>query len=84
VLKPGKVEGQITIHYLKTRTNGDCWDVRLDYVRQFKSELVRRLEGLVFEKKKFHSNEREIEREREREREKEREREREVYQPNLT
>jgi hypothetical protein len=30
----------------------DCWDVRLDYVRQFKSELVRRLEGLVFEKKK--------------------------------
>ena len=32
---------------------GDCWDVQLDYVRQFKSELVRRLEGLVFEKKSF-------------------------------
>ncbi len=60
----------------------DCWDVRLDYVRQFKSELVRRLEGLVFEKKKFHSNEREIERERERGGERERERERGI--PNLT
>ncbi len=55
----------------------DCLDVRLDYVWQFKSELVRRLEGLVFKKKKFHSNEREIEREREREREREKERERE-------
>jgi hypothetical protein len=31
---------------------GKRWDVRLDYVQQFKSELVRRLEGLVLEKKK--------------------------------
>ena len=30
---------------------GKRWDVQLDFVRQFKSELVRRLEGLVFEKK---------------------------------
>jgi hypothetical protein len=30
---------------------GKRWDVRLDFVRQFKNELVRRLEGLVFEKK---------------------------------
>jgi hypothetical protein len=28
------------------------WDVRLDFVRQFKMELVRRLECLVFEGKK--------------------------------
>jgi hypothetical protein len=48
---------------------GDCWDVRLDYVRQFKSELVRQLECLVFYKKKL-------------ERERERERERGI--PNLT
>jgi len=33
--------------------NGKRWDVRLDFVRLFKSELVRRLEGLVFEKKKY-------------------------------
>ena len=32
---------------------GKRWDVRLDYVRQFKTDYVRRLEGLVFEKKKF-------------------------------
>ncbi len=31
--------------------NGKRWDVGLDFVRQFKSELVRRLEGLVFKKK---------------------------------
>jgi hypothetical protein len=29
--------------------------VRLDFVWQFKSELVRRLEGLVFEEKKVHN-----------------------------
>ena len=63
---------------------GKRWDVQLDYVRQFKSELVRRLNGLVFEKKKFHSNEREIERERERERERGRERERERGITNQT
>ncbi len=33
------------------RTDGDRWDVRLELVRQFKSELVRLLEGFVFEKK---------------------------------
>ena len=27
------------------------WDVRLDFVQQFKTELVRRLECLLFEKK---------------------------------
>jgi hypothetical protein len=41
---------------------GGCWDVRQCFVRQFKTEYARLLEGLVFEKKK--------EREREREREK--------------
>ena len=30
---------------------GERWDVRLNYVRQFKTDYVRRLEGLVFEKK---------------------------------
>jgi hypothetical protein len=38
---------------LKREANGKRWDVRLDYVRQFKSELVRQLEGLIFEGKKF-------------------------------
>jgi hypothetical protein len=32
---------------------GKRWDVRLDFVRQFKTDYVRQLEGLVFEKKKF-------------------------------
>ncbi len=32
---------------------GKRWDVQLDFVRQFKPDYVRRLEGLVFEKKKF-------------------------------
>ncbi len=31
---------------------GKRWDVRLDFVRQFKTDYVRRLEGLVFERKK--------------------------------
>jgi hypothetical protein len=35
---------------------GDRWDVRLELFRQFKKELVRLLEGLVFEEKKY-SNE---------------------------
>jgi hypothetical protein len=55
------------------------WDVRLDFVRQFKTELARGLECLVFEKKIILIREREKEREREREKKKERERE-----PNLT
>ncbi len=29
------------------------WDVRLDFVRQFKTELVRLVERLVFEKNIF-------------------------------
>jgi len=36
-----------------SRLNGERWDVRLDYVRQFKTDYVQQLEGLVFEKKKF-------------------------------
>jgi hypothetical protein len=47
--------------------NGKRWDVRLDFVPQFKTELVRRLECLVFEKKVILYIY--IERERERERE---------------
>ncbi len=35
-------------YYMESR----CY-VQLDFVRQFKSELVRRQEGVVFEKKKF-------------------------------
>jgi hypothetical protein len=34
--------------------NGERWDVRLDFVRQFKSELVRQLECLIFEEKKVY------------------------------
>jgi hypothetical protein len=33
--------------------NGYWWDVRLDFVRQFKTELVRLVERLVFEKNIF-------------------------------
>jgi hypothetical protein len=33
--------------------NGDCWDVRQCFVRQFKTDYVQLVEGLVFEKKKF-------------------------------
>ncbi len=36
-----------------TYVAGKRWDVQLDFVRQFKTDYVRRLEGLVFEKKKF-------------------------------
>jgi hypothetical protein len=38
---------------IKHAFDGKRWDVRLDYVRQFKTDYVRRLEGLVFEKKNF-------------------------------
>jgi hypothetical protein len=44
---------------------GKRWDVRLDFVRQFKTELVRQLECLVFERKSLLISV--IERERERE-----------------
>jgi hypothetical protein len=37
----------------KCRLYGSRYYVQLDFVRQFKSELVWRLEGVVFEKKKF-------------------------------
>jgi hypothetical protein len=54
---------------------GDCWDVRQCFVQQFKTEYVRLLEGLVFEKKSdiiyiyiYIYRERERKRERERER----------------
>ncbi len=33
--------------------NGDCWDVGQCFVRQFKTDYVRLIEGLVFEKKKI-------------------------------
>ncbi len=32
---------------------GDCWDVRQCFGRQFKTDYVRLIEGLVFEKKKI-------------------------------
>jgi hypothetical protein len=41
-------------HFENTKKNGERWDVRLDYVRQFKTDYVRRLEGLVFEGKKVY------------------------------
>ena len=34
------------------------WDVRLDVVRQFKTELVRLVQRLVFERKYFYSRDR--------------------------
>jgi hypothetical protein len=46
---------------------GKRWDVRLDFVRQFKTELVRQLECLIFEKKSLFISVRERERERENE-----------------
>ena len=39
---------------------GDSWDVRLELFRQFKKELVRLLEGLVFEKKNIVMRVREV------------------------
>ncbi len=41
----------ITTSYKSSRLKGDCWDVRLDFVRQFKTNYVRQLECLVFEEK---------------------------------
>jgi hypothetical protein len=43
VIRPSSIVGMF---------RGKRWDVRLDFVRQFKTDYVRRLEGLVFEKKK--------------------------------
>ncbi len=40
-------------HSCETAENGYRCYVRLDFLRQFKSDWLRRLEGLVFEKKKF-------------------------------
>ncbi len=37
---------------LDTVQIGDCWDVRQCFVRQFKTDYVRLIEGLVFGKKK--------------------------------
>ena len=39
----------------KCRLYGSRCYVRLEFVRQFKSELARQLEGVVFEKKKVHN-----------------------------
>ena len=40
-------------HILGTNIIDDCGDVRQCFVRQFKTDYVRLIEGLVFEKKKF-------------------------------
>jgi hypothetical protein len=37
--------------YFNFAAKGKRWDVRLDFVRQFKTDYVRQLEGLGFEKK---------------------------------
>ncbi len=39
--------------YNSSQMEGDCWDVRQCFVRQFKTDYVPLVEGLVFEKKKF-------------------------------
>jgi hypothetical protein len=41
-----------TVKLQNSYLEGSRCYVRLDFVQQFKSELVRRLEGVVFEKKK--------------------------------
>ena len=38
---------------IETEKQGNCWDVRQCFVRQFKTDYVRLIEGLVFEKKKI-------------------------------
>ncbi len=42
-----------TCKNLGSNQAGDCWDVRQCFVRQFKTDYIRLLEGLVFEKKNF-------------------------------
>ncbi len=42
---------KLTAHIKTVHEKGKRWDVRLDFVRQFKTDYVRQLEGLVFEKK---------------------------------
>ena len=62
-LNPEAVNGmECKESYFTWRKKGDRWYVRLELVQQFKSELVRLREGLIFEKKNIHSNERERER----------------------
>ncbi len=41
------------IQFKETSIGGGRWYVRLELFRQFKSELGRLLEGLVFKKKKI-------------------------------
>ena len=38
------------VSYMTWEENGDCWDVRQCFVQQFKTDYVRLIEGLVFEK----------------------------------
>ena len=47
------VHKKLSLQSERSTLLGERWDVRLDFVRQFKSELVRRLECLVFDKKKY-------------------------------
>ena len=42
---------EICIFLFQGSLKGDCWDVRQCFVRQFKTDYVRLIEGLVFEKK---------------------------------
>ncbi len=56
------VKIDITDQSFHTLKNGYRCYVRLDILRQFKTDILRRLEGVVFEKKKLI-----VERERERE-----------------
>jgi hypothetical protein len=42
-----------TLSCIVNSNTGKRWDVPLDFVRQFKTDYVRRLEGLVFKKKKI-------------------------------
>jgi hypothetical protein len=41
----------LSLFHSVTLTGGNRWDVWLDFVWQFNTDYVRRLEGLVFEKK---------------------------------
>ncbi len=51
--KLAQKKGEINAAIRSLKTNGDCWDVRQCFVRQFKTDYVRLIEGLVFEKKIF-------------------------------
>jgi len=42
----------IQIKHFSCLTLGKRWDVRLELFRQFKTDYVRQLEGVIFEKQK--------------------------------